>query len=557
MQMSRFDLSGNKLVDTLKTEAGGTTALDKILQGMASQQLGMLIAFASALTLGVGLILWAAKPGYAPVFDRLSSDDAAKITEILSSDDIPYKIQIKTGQILVPVDQVESIRIKLAASGLPQNTSIGLELLQQKQALGTSQFIETARYQHALETELGRTIGSMRNIDSARIHLALPKQSVFIRDREKASASVMVKLSAGRSLEDGQVAAIVNLVASSIPFLKSSGVTMVDQWGRLLTSDSQSAAAAEAENQFQHARKIEQLYSKRIEELLTPLIGRGRIHAKVTAEIDFSVNEQTSESFAADPGKIRSEQNQEQQDGGKVAGGVPGALANQPPGTGTTDPQQTANINGTESTSTNRQFTRNYELDKTITHTSKAVGGIKKISAAIIIDDKLTVDKKGETVRTPLEAEEIEQLTELARVAIGFNEQRGDSVVVINRSFEPVEQIEAMEPPPLWEQPWAWNMGKQVLAGFAVLFLVLMVIRPAMNNLLPNKKSAKGKPGTEGSPLTTDVMQADQLLSSGNSAGLAPPAQVYGDILHMARAMAAEDPKRVAKVVKDWVDKND
>ncbi len=545
-------------MDTLKAEPDRTSPIDKILKGMASQQLGMLVAFASALTLGIGLILWASKPGYVPVFDQLSSDDAVKITEILSVDNIPYKIQVKTGQILVPFDQAERIRIKLAANGLPQSTSIGLELLQQKQSLGTSQFIETARYQHALETELGRTIGSMRNIESARIHLALPKQSVFIRDREKASASVMVKLSTGRSLEDGQVAAIINLVASSIPFLKSSGVTIVDQWGRLLTSGSQSVATAEAESQFQHARKIEQLYSRRIEELLTPLTGRGRIHAKVTAEIDFSVNEQTRESFDADPGKIRSEQNQEQQSGDlAAAAGVPGALTNQPPGAGSTDPQQDNNKDGSKSTSSNRQFTRNYELDKTITHTSKAVGGIKKISAAIIIDDKLSVDKKGKTVRTPLAEDEIEQLTALARVAIGFNEQRGDSVVVINRSFQPVEQVEAMEPPPFWEQPWVWNMGKQVLAGLAVLLLIFMVIRPVMRNLIPAKKSDEGKSGENNTALTADGMPADQLLLSSNGAQLAPPAQVYGDILHMARAMAAEDPKRVAKVVKDWVEKND
>ncbi len=540
-------------METVREEPVKNTAIDAIFRGLASQQLGMLIAFASALTLGVGLILWATKPGYVPVFDQLRGEDAAKITEILSADNTPYQIQVKTGQILVPADQVEKIRIKLAANGLPQSTSIGLELLQQKQDLGTSQFVETARYQHALETELGRTIGSMRNIETARVHLALPKQSVFIREREKASASVMVKLSAGRALEDGQVSAIINLVASSIPYLKSSGVTLVDQWGRLLTSGSQSVGTADAENQFQHARKIELLYSSRIEELLTPLIGRGRVHAKVTAEVDYSVNEQTQEIFEADPEKIRSEQNQEQQTAGQGAAGVPGALTNQPPGAGTTDPQQADNANGTQLTNSNRQVTRNYELDKTITYTSKARGGIRRISAAIIVDDRVTVDEKGETVRTPLAADEIEQLTALARVAIGYNEQRGDSVVVFNRSFEPVEQIEAIAPPPIWEQPWAWNMGKQILAGLGVLLLILMVIRPTMKNLLP----AKGKDDKKSLEPPANALQEDQLRLSSDGTQLAPPAQVYGDILHMARAMAAEDPKRVAKVVKDWVDDNE
>jgi len=533
------------------------SVMDGLARIIGSPQLGTLVALSAALTLGIGLILWAMKPNYSPVFDHLGKQDAAQITEILRAENIPYKIEAKTGLVLVPGDQVDQLRIKLAASGLPNSPSVGLELLQQEQSLGTSQFMETARYQHALETELSRTISAMRNIDTARVHLALPKQSIFIRDRARASASIMVKLFPGRILEEGQVHAIVNLVASSIPYLEASQVTIVDQWGQLLSTGSEPAASAETRKQFDYARKLEKLYAERIESLLTPLIGEGKVRARVTAEVDFSTNEETQELFDADPAQIRSEQNQDQQSQGSLgAAGIPGALTNQPPGAGTTDPNaaqgQAANGNPTNSS---RQSTRNYELDKTIRHSRQAPGSVKRLTAAVILDDRVSVNDAGETTRTPLEAEEIEQYTALVREVIGFDQNRGDSVVVFNRAFQPVAEIEPIVAAPIWEQPWFANVVKQVLVGLAVLLLIFMVIRPAMKNL----KSATGSQAGARTPaISADELTADEVtLSEDGQASLPPPAQVYGDILHMARAMAAEDPKRVAKVVKDWVGKEE
>lgn len=532
--------------------------LDYLARGIASPQLGTLVALSAALALGVGLILWATQPDYTPVFDQLGREDAARVTEVLRTENIPYRIESSTGQVLVPAEQAAQIRVKLAASGLPQSTSVGLELLQQEQALGTSQFMETARYQHALETELSRTISSMRNVEAARVHLALPKQSVFIRDRAKASASVMVKLFPGRVLEEGQVTAMVNLVASSIPYLESSQITIVDQWGRLLSTGNESTGTAETRKQFDYVRKLETLYAERIEALLTPLVGHGRVRARVTAEVDFSTNEQTQESFDADPTQVRSEQSQEQQSQNALGtAGIPGALSNQPPGAGTTDPNAAGGEKNGQPVNSNRQSTRNYELDKTITHVRQAPGAVKRISAAVIVDDRVSVNEKGESIRTPLETEEVEQFTALAREAVGFDQNRGDSVVVLNRTFQPAEEIVPLEAPPLWEQPWVWSMGKQVLAGLSVLLLILLVVRPAMKNLKPARKVAgeelKALPGGV-DQLTDDQLSLSQ---SDGTAQLPPPPQVYGDILHMARAMAAEDPKRVAKVVKDWVGKDE
>ncbi|CAG0878813.1 unnamed protein product [Cyprideis torosa] len=543
--------------------------LDYIARGLGSPQLGALIALAAGLTLGVGLILWAIKPDMRPLFEKMDMQDMTPVLDVLRTEQIPFEIEPKSGLVLVPQDKLQMLRMKLASSGVTNNSAVGLELLQKEQSLGTSQFMETTRYQHALETELSRTVGSMRNIDTARVHLALPKQSVFIRNRAKASASVMVKLYPGRTLETGQVSAIVNLVAASIPYLESSQVTVVDQWGKLFSSQDDAQGTGETRKQFEYSRQIEALYAKRIEELLAPLVGKGNIRATVTADIDFTTNEQTQELFDGDATQIRSEQSQDQLTRNASAVGIPGALTNQPPAGGVTDPAAAGGPDGEAAgaaeipINSNNNTTRNYELDKTITHMRKAPGTILQLSAAVIVDDHKSVDENGEVTRTPLTDEEIARFTSLVREAIGFNEARGDSVVVMNQTFQTPPEIEPVEPLPMWEQAWFWTAGKQVLIGLSVLLLVLLVIRPAMKNLKSTTASAyvleegagaqaalTGQVGENGAT-PTYAPGANQRLAAQGS--LEAPPQVYGDILNMARAMADDDPKRVAKVVKDWV----
>jgi flagellar M-ring protein FliF len=532
--------------------------LGAFARGLGSPQFGALLIVATALTLGVGLIFWTMQPKFVPVSDQGSRADAVQIIDILKSQNVQYRLDPTTGLVLVPEDQAARIQLTLAASGLnTDNNAIGLELLQQEPSLGTSHFTESARYQHALETELSRTIASMRNVDAARVHLAIPKQSVFVRDREQASASVMIKPQPGRTVEDEQVTAVINLVASSIPYLESGQVTVVDQWGRLLSTGDSSTGGASRE-QYQYARKIEKLYAERIESLLTPIVGTGRVRAIVTADLDFTINEQTQELFEPDADQLRSEQLDTQVNRNGEAAGVPGALTNQPPGNGEVDPavgQEGNEINNESSSSV-----RNYELDKTITHVRQMPGNIRRLSAAIIIDDKSEVNDEGNPIRTPLTDEELAEYTQLAQEAVGFDEQRGDSVVVFNRSFQPMEEILPVDPLPFWQQTWMWTMVRQVLVGLAVLLLVLLVLRPAARKLMPETRQTL--------LLDQDESEADQLASDdpnntadtneqnankNDPSALEPPPVVYGDILNMARAMAAEDPKRVAKVVKDWV----
>ncbi len=528
--------------------------LAMVAQGFASPQLGALLTLASAMTLGIGLIVWSIKPDYVPVSQSANRQDTLDIVEILRSSQTDYKIDPSTGLVLVPRDELSQIQLNLVAGGITENTQIGLELLNDEPSLGVSHFTETARYQHALEIELSRTISSMLNVDSARVHLALPKQSVFVRDREQASASVMVKAKQGRSIEDEQVNAIVNLVASSIPYLDAGQVTIVDQWGRLLSTDSDSTVGARREH-FQYARKLENLYAERIETILTPIVGKGRVRATVTAEFDLTSNEQTQELFDADPAQLRSEKVDDQRSTGAGALGIPGALTNQPPAAGVVDPEQ-ANAGEGDGAPLNQSSSamRNYELDKTITHTRQESGQVRRLSVAVIIDDQEFIGEDGVATMQALSDVDIEEFERLAKEAIGFDEARGDSVVVFNRPFQALEEIAPIEPLPIWEQSWLWNMVKQVLIGLSVLLIVLLILRPAVKKLNTASVAAlEDNADGEDSENQSDEDAESADPAKPNIGALESPPVIYGDILNMARAMAAEDPKRVAMLVKDWV----
>ena len=550
-------MSDANIIDARATATPLTATL---LRSLAAPQLGALLVVATALTLGVGLIIWTMKPVFVPVAGQGGREDALQIIELLTASQVEYKLDASTGLVLVPQDQAAQVQMSMAANGLAsRNSDMGMEILQEEPSLGTSHFAESARYQHALETELSRTISSMRNVDSARVHLAIPKQSVFIRDRAEASASIMIKAKPGRSIEEEQVNAVINLVASSIPYLESGQVTVVDQWGRLLSTGDDSTGGA-TRDQYQYARKLEKLYSERIESLLTPIVGPGRVRAIVTADVDFTMNEQTQESYEPDAQQLRSEQVDTQINrDGTGAEGIPGALTNQPPGNGTVDPQvaDEANADGVGVMNESSSAVRNYELDRTITHMRQAPGSIQRISAAVIIDDRLEANEAGEPVRTPLTEEELAEYTRLAQEAVGFSEQRGDSVVVFNRAFKPVEEILPIEPLPIWQQSWLWTMVRQVLIGLSVLLLVLLVLRPAVRRLVPvvdkQAMAALEAQHAGGTALQHSGNSAEAAGKSSTTQALQPPDVIYGDILNMARAMAAEDPKRVAKVVKDWV----
>ena len=533
------------------------------------RQLGVLVGLAASVAIGVAVVLWSQTPSYRVLYGSLADKDQARIVEELQKLNIAYKIDTASGALMIPEKDVHNARLKLAAQGLPKGANAGFENMDEKNGFGSSQFMENARYQHALEGELARSIMTLNHVQTARVHLALPRQSAFVRNRQQPSASVVVNLYQGRNLDEGQIAAVVHLVASSVPNLDTSRVTVVDQKGRLLTAQGDTQEFDLTAGKFDYTRRLEESYTRRIENLLTPIIGPGGVRAQVTADVDFTVMEQTQESFKPDPAALRSEQMAEDRTlPGAGVGGIPGALSNQPPGavsvpettaasakpaaqkdgaapaeTAKPAEKNAAELGAATAANTSRRATRNYELDKTISHTRAAPGKLRRVSVAVLVDNRQVLNDDGEVEREPLKAEEITMLTGLIKEAIGFSSERGDTVQVINKPFTTPPEPEELPEIPLLEKPWIWDVGKQLAAGVVVLLLIFFVLRPMLRGLASQPIPP---PASAGYP-------AGGFTAAGHQALPPPGAGGYDASLSTAKSIAAQDPKRVAQVVKNWV----
>ncbi len=525
------------------------------------RQLALIIGFAASVAIAFWVVLWMQEPNYSVLLGNLDKSEAGEVLDALQQLNITYKLDESTGAILVPTKQVHDARIKLAAQGLPKSTSGGgfANLVTNDNTFGISESKENIIYQKALEQELARTISSLSNVKSARIHLAIPKQSVFLRNRQKPRASVIVSLYAGRNLNDGQVAAISHLVSSSVPNLDVENVTVVDQNGRLLTNGQSTSEMAMSSSQFEYARKLEKNYMERIENILIPILGADSVRAQVTADIDFTYNEQTQELFNPESQVPISIQIAEEQSSGKTQGGVPGALSNQPPAA-TNVPEQAnaeaATAGSSPNSRSSRKETRNFEIDKTVSHTRYAMGRVRRLSAAVVVDDKVTVNDQGERIRTNRSPEEIDRITELVKKAIGFSIQRGDSVNVINEAFTEPLVLEELPEQPIWEKSWIWDVAKQFVGGILLLLILFGVLRPVIKNLSKSieplyKAHAMAAPSVPALP----DMQEDQVSLSGQGQHkkLEAPAMPIDKNMMIAQQAVSEDPKLVAQVVKNWV----
>lgn len=523
----------------------------------AFRQIGLMIGLAASVALGVAVALWSQTPTYSLLYGNLSQRDAASVTEALQKSAIPFKIDATTGAVMVASAQLQNAKLKLAADGLPKGGSNGFEMLSEDQGFGTSQFVEAARYQHALEGELAQTISSIRNVESARVHLAIPKRSVFLRKQEEPTASIVVNLYGGRSLDEGQVSSIVHLVSSSVPHLNSSQVTVIDQRGNLLTAGGGASEVGMTSTQFAYTRKVEDSYVKRVEDMLSPLIGAGKVRAQVAAELDFTTTEKTLESFNPDLPALRSEQTSEDQSSSNASGlGIPGTLSNQPPAGGTTIPPGTPGSSTDSNGNSSKRTTRNYELDKTISHTRLASGEIRRLSVAVVLDDKQTVDGKGAATHTPWAPEDIVKFTTLVKESVGFNAQRGDSVQVINAAFQPIPEVEPLPEQPIWEKPWVWDVLKQAAGAIGVLILIFGVLKPTLRSL--TEKGVAHAGALAGGAAGQAGMGEDQLTLGAPRAqgGLPPPQHQYEQQITTAKGLIQQDPKRVAQVVKNWVNED-
>lgn len=560
--------------------------LENISQMPMLRQVGLLVGLAASVAIGFAVVLWSQQPDYRPLYGSLAGMDTKQVMDTLASADIPYHVEPNSGALLVKADDLSRARLKLAAAGVaPSDGNVGFELLDKEQGLGTSQFMETTRYRRGLEGELARTVSSLNNVKAARVHLAIPKSSVFVRDERKPSASVLVELYPGRSLEAGQVMAIVNLVATSVPELDKSQVTVVDQRGNLLSEQLHDTALTMAGKQFDYSRRMEGMLTQRVHNILQPVLGNDRYKAEVSADLDFSAVESTSEQFNPDQPALRSEQAvNEQRASSQGPQGVPGALSNQPPGPASA-PQTTGGAAGAAAaiqpgqplvdangqqimdpatgqpmlapypSDKREQTTKNFELDRSISHTRQQQGRLTRLSVAVVVDDQVKVDANGETTRAPWGAEDLARFTRLVQDAVGFDASRGDSVTVINVPFA-ADRGEEIADIAFYQQPWFWDIVKQVLGVLFILVLVFGVLRPVLNNITGGGKQAAADSDMElGGMIGLDGELANDRVSLGGPSSilLPSPTEGYEAQLNAIKGLVAEDPGRVAQVVKEWI----
>ena len=526
----------------------------------------------SKLTMGAGLValagavlaitLWSAQGDYRPLFTGLADKDGGAVIGQLSAMNVPYKHEAG-GTILVPAGQVYELRMKLAAQGLPKGgtgNAVGFELLD-KSSIGQTQFNERLNFQRALEGELTRTITAMSDVADARVHLAMPQQNGFFREQQKPSASVMLTLRGGRTLDRSQIAGIVHLVSSSVPELSPKAVSVLDQTGALISQTGADAATGLDGQQLQYKQQIEASYNKRIFELLEPVVGRENLRSTVTADVDFSQTEATAEEYRPNQGPntqaaVRGSTSSESTNANAaMPTGVPGAATNQPPVpatapiNGASAPLQAAQGGG-GTNSSRREQTTNYELDKTVRVTRGAVGNVKRLNAAIVVNHRTVTDAKGKTSTQPVPAEEVTRLTDLVKEAMGFNAERGDSVKVISAPFitdktEPVDL-------PLWKQPWLLDIARSAIVPLAFVAIALIavfgMIRPAI------KAAAAPPPPTEEKSETVDEVVDDTELLPGVNGMPQLEAPLHNEKLDRARSMARENPIAVASILRDWMD---
>ncbi|WP_202843576.1 flagellar basal-body MS-ring/collar protein FliF [Luteimonas saliphila] len=530
----------------------------------AVRQLGLLVLVAAAIALGLWLFFWSQKPDFVPVQAGLDPKSTAEASELLRGARIPFKLDPATGALAVPVDQVGEARMALAAAGLPAGEGTGFESIQGDQGFGTSQFIENARYQHAQEIELARTIANLRPVREARVHLALPKPSAFTRQKEPASASVVLQLRSGSTLEQGQVNAIVHLVASSIPGLPPERVTVVDQFGRMLSNADPQSDDAIGAKQFDQQRRQESVYVQRIEELLEPMTGPGRVSAKVSVDMDFAQTEEASERYGPQPAMVRSEQISESGTlgggGDAVAQGVPGAASNTPDAADLAAPVAAEAAAGPGS----RSSVRNYEIDRTLTHTRQAPGRIRRVTAAVLVDNVAPATAPAGTAGAAnrpaegraLSAAEIARIETLVQQAIGFDAERGDVVSVVNAPFARGALDAPEDGPPIWQHPRAYELGRLVFGGLAVLLLIFTVLRPASRQLLAGRAAtaAAVPAGSVDDDLPVSLSGPAPAQVAAPSTPMSAASMNFDDKLEITRAAVSTDPKRVAQVVRDMVD---
>jgi len=540
-------------------------------------------AAAGILAVLLALWLWNKPPEYAVLFSNFTDRDGGAITAELDKMNVKHKFSDHGDAILVPADQVHDIRLKLAAQGLPKGGNVGFELME-NQKLGVSQFLEQVNYQRALEGELARSIQSLAAVEQARVHLALPKPSVFVRDQQKPTASVLLTLHPNRMLDPQQTAAIVHLVASSVPDLLPANVTVVDQAGNLISDQTKNGSAGlnaknMDETQLKYVKDMQQQVIKQVESIIIPIVGEGNVRAEATADVDFSQVEQAAETYKPNSppnaSAIRSQQSVETNGGGNAnPSGVPGALSNQPPGTATA-PLQTNNQPGTapapgtppgaaassNNGTAHKESTTNYEVDKTVRYEQHGMGGLRRLTVAVVVNYKRIVSKDGKVTIKGYTPDEMAKINDLVKQAMGFNQDRGDAVSVANSPFDGVDKPQ--ETLDWWRDPanlpLAKELAKFLITALILLYIFLRIVKPMMRPVFKKIDEINAPEPEPEEPEEPVVEEPDPSLIAEEELRQMEEntARTYRDNLAMAKKLAAEDPRIVANVIKEWIGAND
>lgn len=554
-----------------------TTPQNKSLEWInrlrANPKIPLMVAGAAAVAIIVAMVLWAKSPDYRTLYSNLSDQDGGAIVTQLTQMNIPYRFAENGGALEVPADKVHELRLRLAQQGLPKGGAVGFELLDQEK-FGISQFSEQVNYQRALEGELARTIETLGPVKGARVHLAMPKPSLFVREQKSPSASVTVNLAPGRAMDEGQISAVVHLVSSAVAGLPPGNVTVVDQSGRLLTQ-SNTAGRDLNDAQLKYAADVEGRVQRRIEAILGPIVGNGNIHAQVTAQIDFDNKEQTEEQYQpngdAAQAVLRSRQtNESEQIGGQYPGGVPGALSNQPAPANTapiTNPpanqnqpqngQQNANgqqqattaANNAGPRNTTRNETANYEVDRTIRHTKMNVGDIQRLSVAVVVNYRTLADGKTEA----LTADQLKQIEDLTREAMGYTEKRGDTLNVVNSPFNATDDVGGQLP--FWQQQAFIDQmlaaGRWLLVLIVAWLLWRKAVRPQLVRRQEEAKAIQEQQRARAEieeSVEVRLSKDEQLQQRRSNQRLT--AEVMSQRI---REMSDNDPRVVALVIRQWM----
>ncbi|WP_165953549.1 flagellar basal-body MS-ring/collar protein FliF [Shewanella decolorationis] len=528
------------------------------------RQITMILALAICLALAVFVMIWAQEPEYRPL-GKMETQEMVQVLDVLDKNKIKYQIEVDV--VKVPEDKYQEVKMMLSRAGIDSAAASNQDYLSQDSGFGVSQRMEQARLKHSQEENLARAIEQLQSVSRAKVILALPKENVFARNTSQPSATVVINTRRG-GLGQGEVDAIVDIVASAVQGLEPSRVTVTDSNGRLLNSGSQDGVSARARRELELVQQKEAEYRTKIDSILSPILGPDNFTSQVDVSMDFTAVEQTAKRFNPDLPSLRSEMTVENNSTGGSSGGIPGALSNQPPMESNIPQDATKATESVTAGNSHREATRNFELDTTISHTRQQIGVVRRVSVSVAVDFKPgAAGENGQVARVARTEQELTNIRRLLEGAVGFSAQRGDVLEVVTVPFMD-QLVEDVPAPELWEQPWFWRAVKLGVGALVILVLILAVVRPMLKRLIYPDSVNMPEDSRLGNELAEieDQYAADTLgmlntkeaeySYADDGSILIPNLHKDDDMIKAIRALVANEPELSTQVVKNWLQDN-